>query len=269
MTYTIEVRLSRQQLKPTNVSATDVAELIRSVEQAIAALVVRDNPKKKLSEDDVIVGLLTVNLNSYAPVLVVDRYEEEVSRAVGEVVSAINTQDYELLPSKTVETLKAVKRIGRKHNSDVEFWELNGERKRLATIKPDTKIEVITTFIEGRTTLYGYVLGISGDNPPYLRLRMLGGQTINCNVTAGEGLRVARVLGQRLYTDVGVRGIGRWDVSDMTLTYFLVEDITPYEKTSLTKALDALHEITADDYRQVSDINELVADLRGRGDGEE
>ncbi len=261
MSYQFEVRMVGEDLSPEKVSSRDVAELIASVEQMIAAIVARDNPSLGIDESEVVVGLASVRQGSY--VLQFETvYETQSQAALAATAQAVSSGQYDTLPYKSVEALRTVRKITRKYKTDTQLWENNGHHRQLAIVSPTTEIEVESKLVEGKTTLYGYVSGIMGDDPPRVRMRLLDGTMFTCNVTRANNLHVAKQIGQRLYTVVGIRGVAKWDASDMSLQYFLVEELTTYRKKPVDVALDALHKITAQDYADV-DIDSLVADLRG------
>lgn len=120
----------------------------------------------------------------------------------------------------------------------------------------------------GKTTLYGTLIGVGGVNPPRARLRLLNGNLVNCNITERNNIQVARQLGERLYSEVGVYGTARWDLRDMSLNYFQIERITEYSRKPVDEALHALYSIAGENYDRVGDIEQLIAEIRGTDEDE-
>lgn len=264
MNYQIEVRLIGDDLTPNKISSRDVGELITAIEQMIAAVVAQDNPALGIKEDEVIVGLSGVEKGSYI-LQFESLYEIPSQNAYQKIAEAVVTGKYDNLPIHSIEAIRTTRKIARTYKTETQFWEKNGQYRQLATIAPNTEIDVILPTIAGKTTLYGYIIGIMGSDPPRVHLRLISGEKIICNVTRKNNLQVARQLGQSLYTNVGVRGTATWYISDMSIKHFLVEEMTPYKGISVKEALENLNEYTGENYRYI-DIEELVADLRGNNE---
>ena len=169
------------------------------------------------------------------------------------------------MPAKAVDAIKDVRTVTRSYRTDLEFWEGNGRFQQLATVNTSTRIEVDFPTLRGTTTLYGTVIRVGGEDPPRVKLRLLDGQVITCNITRRNNFEAARQLGARLYRSVGVRGQADWDVSDMSLQYFLVEDVVPYTESSLEQALTSLYDLAGSAFREIDDIDAFVSDIRGHG----
>jgi hypothetical protein len=105
---------------------------------------------------------------------------------------------------------------------------------------------------------------VGGENPPRAQLRLLNGTLFTCNITQKYEFRIARELGQQLYSTVGVRGKAQWDTRDMSLQYFLIEEVTPYRRKAFSESVAALSDIAGTHLEQIDDINAFVTDLRGR-----
>jgi hypothetical protein len=260
--YLIEIRLVGENMLPDKISSRDVGGLITSVEQMIASIVARNNPALGLSDDEVIVGLAHIEQGSYI-LQFQTIYEAEVATAYAAISRSISSENYETLPIKSIDALKTVRKLTRKYRTDIQFWENNGHYVQLATVSLNTKIDAEIPTITGKTTLYGKVIGIGGEEPPRARLRLLNGVKFNCHITRRHELRIARELGQKLYSVVGVKGMARWDSRDMSLQYFLIEQLTPYVPKPVSQALDSLSQAAGKYYEDVSDIDMLVADMRG------
>src|SRR5262245_5066996 len=112
--------------------------------------------------------------------------------------------------------------------------------------------------IEGHTTLYGTLIAIGGINPPSARLVLLNGARLNCNVTERDNLIVARQLGKRLYSEVGVKGEARWDLQDMSISFFRIDEVLEYDSVPLTEALNNLYDVAGQYLEAVEDIEAFL-----------
>lgn len=267
--YLFEVRLVGEHLTPDKMSSRDVGQLIASVEQMIASIVARDNPALGIDEKEVVFGLASVQEGSY--VLGFETvYENEAVKAYHAVTNAIATANFRNIPTNSVEAVKQIRTITRKYRTNTEFWLHNGQSTQLAIVKAETPIETEAFALKGSTTLYGTVVRIGGEDPPRVTIRLVNdGQLVTCNILnrRGTGLAIARQLGQRLYTRVGLRGTAHWNPYDMSLEYFVVEALTEYRATGITQALETLREIAGQHYEAVMDIDALVAGARGNDEG--
>ncbi len=260
--YTIEIRLIGDNITPNKFSSRDIGELISAIEQMLAPIIARDNPALGIEDSEVVVGLALIQHGSYI-LQFQTPYEEEALKAYDKVTVSIATQKYAALPAKSIEALKIVRKIARKHNTEAQFWKKNGAYEQLATLSTNTRIDAEIPTIQGKTTLYGTVISVGGEDPPRVKLRLINSMAMICRVTRRDGLKVARELGQHLYSVVGVRGTAIWDVRDMTLLDFHVEELTPYRQTSIENAIESLYKIAGKDYEDVDDIDMVIAEIRG------
>lgn len=265
MTYKIEVQLGVHNLTPDKLSSRDVGELISSIENMLEAIIVRDNPTLRLSTNDVILSLIGVH-GSSSHFEFATEFDQVVESAYSIATTAIATNKYDVLPYKAVDAIKDIRKFSKKYNVATELWEVNGTRRQMAVVLPATEINVEEAgFIYGHTTLYGFVTGISGESPPRAKIRLLDGKTFDFHVTEKNNLQIARELGRRLYTDVGVRGNARWQLKDeLVLDYFLIEELAEFTPVPIEEALNSLNKIVGEDYALVDDIEALINELRGR-----
>jgi hypothetical protein len=260
--FIVEVRIVGQDIAPEKISSRDVGELIASIEQMIASVVARDNPSLQIDEKEVIVGLAAVQQGSYI-LQFQSVYADEVAQAYTFITQSIASADYSDLPPKTLNAIKDIRKITRKYRTDTEFWSKNGVQQQLAVVTQNTRIELDTPLISGKTTVYGTVIGIGGEDPPRVRIRLIDGRQLYCNITRRDDLRVARQLGQRLYQRVGLHGTARWDVRDMALVDFVVETVTEFVQKPISEAISNLYNVAGEYYEAIDDIEELIRDVRG------
>ncbi len=264
--YRIEIRLIGDTLTPANIRSRDIATIIEAIEQMLAAVIARDNPHLGVDESEVTVGLAEVLHGSYR-MQFQSQYDPEAKRAFVTITTAIHEQQFDALPQITVEAIKSVRKIARLYHTDLQLGYQNGTFESLATISANTAIDVAIPQAESETTLYGHLLRIGGTNPPTAQLQLLNGQRLNCNVTESDNLSVAKQLGARLYTQVGVRGMARWDLRDMALIFFRIDEVLPYRGVPLGTALAQLRDEVGDIYANIPDLEAYFADIRDDEEG--
>lgn len=263
----VEIRIAGDNNTPDKVSSKDVGELITAFETMLAALIARNNPTLGIDESEITIGLARVEYGSYR-LGFQSQLENEMIAANLQVTTSINTGDYANLPKRVIEGVETVRKIARKYATDIEIWQRNGKDTPLATVNTNTRIDVSVPTLQAKTTLYGTVIRVGGIEPPRVALRQLTGSIVNCHITRSNDLQIARQLGQRLYTEVGVYGTGRWDLRDMSLDHFLIERLTEYSKKPIGVALEGLYAIVGKSYESIDDIDQLVAEIRGTDEEE-
>src|SRR5690606_38320829 len=95
------------------------------------------------------------------------------------------------------------------------------------------------------------------------KMILLNGARLDCNVTERDDLAVARQLGRRLYTEIGVKGEASWDLRDMSVVFFRIDELLDYQATPLPEALDNLYEIAGQHFEAIDALDTFIADLRG------
>lgn len=255
----IAIRLVGEQLVPGSLRSRDLAQIIQSAEDMIASVVVRDNPH--LSKDEVVVGLLSiesgsVNLRFASPLRTL------VFPAFSEITRSIEKEAYEDLPPGAIKSLNKMSSFTRSCNCEVQFFAADGDAEPAAVMTPETVVGQMP-LITGLATIYGEVIRVGGVEPRVM-VGLATGEKVFCNVEHG----LAKQLGQRLYSWVGLRGQGKWSAADFSLQEFRVKEITKFEDRPASEAMTQLAEQVGNYFGDIEDVEGYVADLRGqRGDG--
>lgn len=109
------------------------------------------------------------------------------------------------------------------------------------------------------TEQYGTVLSVGGI-PTCVLLQTLDGTYRYCPVTED----LARKLGARLYTVVGLAGI--MELRNMpTGNVFHPIQMLPYQDRPLAESFAALREIAGDAFDRIDDVDAYIAELRSDG----
>lgn len=263
----IEVRLIGDNVTPGNVRSRDIAELIASVEQMIASVVVRNNPQLGFQEDEIIIGLVAVHEGSLRlQFRVPEVYAPAAIPAYNLVSSDVQRRDFSSLPLKTVESLRSIRSITVKYSATTEFGYNNGHFAPLASITRDVPIEVQESRVSGTTTLYGVVVRIGGEKTTTVQMRLLNGDLLSCEIKGNQRRSIARQLAQRLYTEVGITGTAIWDTREWILEDFVIERITEYSPKGVAAALQSLYETMGTHLEAIEDINSFLSELRGENE---
>jgi len=251
----IEVRLVGAEIAPGLVRSKELAEILDSVEDMIASVIVVEDPS--LKKDEIVVGLLSVGEGSMT-LQFASPLPDLVVPAFREVAKAVESDDYERLPTGSVSALGRIATFSRKHNSNVEFHGPNGDGviEVLAVISPSITIRP-TPLMIGSTTMYGKVIRVGGRTPRVM-IELPNGESVYCEIE----YELAKELGQRLYSWAGFYGTAKWDPKDLSVQDFSIDKITEYEDTPLTEAVAKLSEIAGKYFEDVDDVEGYISALR-------
>ena len=250
----IEVSFSGEDIKPDSVKASDIADILKAVEDMVEAQVFRDHPE--IDKETVVVGLVGVKSSSL-DLQFSSTIPELALAAFQDTGQAIRDRDFSRLPSSSFDALALVVSFTRKRQCTADFIILNGKRDVIATITPDIELER-KPLLTGETTIYGQVVRVGGRKPRVM-VEMVDGRTIFC----AANVDIARTLGGRLYQVVGLAGIAEWDSKTLTMDTFAIKAILPYEATSFKQAMAELAELTSSYYAEITDVPGYIATIRG------
>ena len=250
----IEIKFTGDGIRPENVKAGDVAEVIQGVESMVESCVARDHPD--VDRTKVIVGLveiqgasISLRFSSQLPDVTVSAFE-----TIGQAVA---TSRFSQLPASALDGLDGIALFTRKRRCTADLILHNGHRKVLATLTPETQI-TRAPLLSGDTIIFGQVVRVGGREPKVM-VETVDGHTIYCDASVD----VARKLGERLYRVAGLFGLAHWDAQTLVLERFTIKDVTPYEDVSLTEAMQQLAKIAGPYYSGVDDVEQYIATLRG------
>jgi hypothetical protein len=248
---TIEVKINGTT--PETTKASDVAEILKSIESMIEPCILRDHPEIK--RENIVIGLIQVKSASLGL--------EFKSPANGTMISAfrtignaISTDNYSNLPLLSIEPLETLMSYARKWQRNADLIVNNGRPEVIATITPETVIEE-TGLLKGDTNLYGFVIRVGGVKP-VVRIEAINGQTISCS---GD-METIKTLGQRLYTRVGLAGTALWRPQTLEIRKFEIKSILSYQDTHLDEAFKELATVAEPYYANIHDVEEYLKKLR-------
>ena len=250
----IEIRLTGNEILPSNVRAGDIADILIAVESMIESVVARDNPG--LEKESVLVGLVNISagsvrlqFSSQSPETVLPAYEE--------IADALSTDNYRGIPSSSINSLQKLSEYSRKQKCKIEFIARNGNERKLTEITPETEIKR-TPLLKGETVLYGQIIRVGGRTPKAM-LETIDGKTIFCDVDRD----IARKLGNKLYLSVALYGLAQWDSETLLIEKFSIKELRDYESRPITESISQLANLTRKYYADVTDVDEYIAAIRG------
>ena len=245
----IAIKFSGNEITPQQVQATDLADVIRLYEDALAALVIQENPKIK--REQIVLGLSQVETGS-----AVYAFEANVEGltlpAIEDLTKALNTLELAAFPYAVEKLFNRVRTFTKKYHCRAEV----SSREITAYITEDSRA-VLPAKLTGTTTIYG-VLDRVGGIEPRVRIKPLKGAHIHCDVTREQ----ARELSPRIYELMGLKGTAVWNYGRSEITRFKVDKVLPYRAKPAAKAFEELSEEFGAAFDNI-DPEQFVREIRG------
>lgn len=252
----IEIRLKGDGMTPGLVRSRDLAQLIEAVEDMIAAEVAASN--SDIKKDQIVIGLADVVPGSVT-LAFASSTEELTKPALEKIAHSVATNDFYALPEDSIKSLKVISKFSQAKNCTAEIYAVNGSKELLAAITPETRIRDYEP-IKGETIIYGVVTRVGGANEdsPKIQLRTIEGRLVHC--TANQ--KNAKIAAQRLYQQIGLIGIAEWDVKTYEIKAFTVTEISGYELTPLSEAVESISQNYGQHFDTIKDVDNFVRELR-------
>ena len=252
----IEIRLKGDGMTPGLVRSRDLAQLIEAVEDMIAAEVAasHDDIKKEqivIGLSDVVPGSVTLAFASST--------EELTAPALERIAHSVETNDFYALPEDSIKSLKVLSKFSQAKNCTAEIYAVNGSEKLLTAITPETRIQDYEP-IRGETIIYGVVTRVGGANEesPTIQIRTIEGRLLYCTANRKN----AKIAAQCLYQQIGLMGIAEWDIKTYEIKAFTVTEISNYEATPLSEAVESISQSYGEYFDAIDDVDSFVRELR-------
>jgi len=249
-----EFRFLGEGMSPGNIRLGELADVLSSIEQIVAGMVGRP-------VEEVVLGLTKVTSKSAGYSF--GSKASDAAAALETWSDAVKSEDISSLPAHVREPSKKVLSFTRKHNCTTRVSRA-GKRRPLVEITPDSVIEPAAPApLVGHTTLYGYAMRIGGVSPR-LMIRVMGAEEpITVDVATKH---LAREIGNRLYTSVGLSGRAEWHSLTSAMLSFRAEELLPYEDRDLSESLGDLSALIGEDLDDITDVEGWLAEQRSAGD---
>lgn len=255
MNALIEIKFIGKDIFPENIRVKELLEVAVSVEESLLAIIKRDNPN--VSMDEIIISLVDIGEGSTV-LRFKSSFPHLTAFAFKTLSSSIANNAYQNLPSSSVESIRKISNFTRKRNCEIEFRA--PETNLIAKITPQTRIIIPESYyLTGETVIYGKVERVGGVEPK-VWIRITDREIIICDVTED----LAKELGRRLYSWVGLLGIAKWNIENYSVEEFQLTKITEYEETLLLNATAELSSLIGKYFKDIEDVEKYVnEELRG------
>jgi hypothetical protein len=258
---TFQLKVENSELTPDKLNLSDLVELLKSFEDLVTDVVVMDNPM--LRPEEIVIGLVKVGSGSTVLDLQPQLALPSVA-AFNKVTFSLEHNDYTGMPSKARRALVTMSRFARTRQCDITLAQLDaGKPIHVSKLSRDLVIPAAKT-VQGETVIYGEVRSIGGKEPNvHIRSTQYERELV-CDLIKP----LARELAKHLYQQVGLRGVATWELPDMSLVRFAVEEIIPQTQIPLAQTLKSLPQGIIDYYNHIDDPVAYVRVLRAEEDVE-
>lgn len=251
----MEIRFTGENILPETIRARDLADVLSNVEESLTAIILKENAN--IDIDDIVIGLVNIEEGS-AKLRFKSSLQVAALSAFTLISSAISTGDYAKLPYSTIKSVKSISEFTKKRNCIAEFRTQVENIEPLASLTPQTEINIPEVYqISGETIIYGKVMRVGGVTPKAV-VRLSDKQTVYCDVKAD----IAKDIGHRLYSWVGLYGMAKWNTDDYSLESFTIEKITEYEDAPISKGISELSSVVGGYLKDKVDVIKLISELR-------
>lgn len=245
----LNIKLTGEGISPENIDALEIAKFITSLVEAIKPLT------ENFEEVSPLLNFQNIAHGSVA--LTFSSRRSDTYSAYSELTNRISTNNYYGLPTKSIDALNAISKQSKRLGCAAEFHNL--ENHSVAKITPFTVIkEDEPIYIEGETTIYGYIESVGGKKP-HVRLELSNGSKISCEAKDREQIRK---LGGLLYTEIGLVGTAKWRIPEMEMERFEIKEILEYRGASFSETMDFLSKIAGNSFDNL-DVENWLTEIRG------
>lgn len=223
------VRVVGDVKSPTSVSVSELMAIAVGLEKTLIELCKARQKQEKKGTEAIKISLTAIEEGSLRLEFYSKSPQFEASYEQIITVARSGLDALREMPQKAQKSLEQVVKFLDQHNSQLELFSAPLE-KMTEDMMPaavlDWGLEDESIYLEGYTSLYGELIGITGIQTPTAVLKLDDNSQIKCKLPDEE---MARELGSRLYKQVGLYGKATWLYDDNNLKKFTVEDILPYE----------------------------------------
>lgn len=251
----LELKFEGNGIKPNIVKPSEIAFQIEQFETALLSTIKDKNPVIDIEQvlfyfDSIKNESISINFLAKNKSIDID-LKSAIITAYLLVTTCINTGDFSDLTNDAIGALKGIAKFSKKHNCNAYFRH-NGES--LSTITPTSEIKAAKIpYLKGDITIYGTLYDAGGENPN-IHLKVNNQYPIIIETTK----EAAKLLAQRLYDYVGLKGVGKWDAKTSEVKEFKLYNILDYKSGNEQLAFAEISKITSggwDKYNSDAEIN--------------
>jgi hypothetical protein len=254
MPVVFEVNLSGEGIFPESIRASELADILKSIEKAVTAVATQAD--SSLDSTNFIIGLVQIEKGSAR--LAFSSSQPSIAKSsFNEVTNAVSQKKVYRLPQAAVEEVERMADFSKRKGCVIE---LRPDIQQAPTtfIQPDTDLGLQETpTFSSDSVVFGKLERIGGKKP-MARIRISEHDALSCSIS----LDLAKTLATRLYENVGLTGRATWNTETWSLIAFNIHGITPYEGGPIKEAFRELAEAAGDAWADVEDVKTYIRSLR-------
>jgi hypothetical protein len=248
----LKIKFEGRDMSPTTVSSNEFANIIAAYEDALNALIIKNNPTKGLLT---FISVIEVQNNSET-IIFNPNYEDIILEAADEINIAISKKRHNSLPFETVKNLAVIQRFVRERDCKASLNGYDGITS--AEITPDTNLDIDESFyFYGDTTIYG-ILERLGGTKPKARIRLRNNKLLSVEISRSD----AKELSKYIYEKVGFKGKAKWKKESREIESFKLKKLILMSNKPLNEKMKGLGDIFGKYWVDVEDPDAHAADLR-------
>lgn len=252
MSERLKIKFTGNDINPSKVTANEFAKIVASYENALLAVIRKNNPNKS---DLNFISIVDVKHESLT--IEAEPHTEVIKEAANEINVAIKSSKINRLPFEAIENLAVFQNFVNKYQCKAL---LNGiEGIESAEINASTNIEISESlYFKGETTIYGKIIRIGGSEPK-VRIQTDSGKYLSVVTTKKN----AKDLSPHLYSKIGVKGVGKWKKETNELVELKAKSFVVLADVPLTEKLKGLSNLLSKYWKNVDNPDDFIASLRG------
>lgn len=254
MPQVFEINIAGEGISPESIRASDLADILKSIEESISSVAIQMNPDLDL--DDFIVGLVQIQRGS-ARLAFSSSQPSIAKNSFEDISTAVSEKKIYRLPSTAVEGINKIVDFSKRRGCVIELRP-DIQKEPTAFIQPDTDFGIKEKqTISSDSVIFGNLERIGGVRP-MARIRISEHEVISCSVSYD----LAKSLASRLYENIGLTGRATWNTQNWSMTTFEIHNITQYEGGSIKDAFRELANAAGDAWSDIDDVKEYIRSLR-------
>lgn len=251
----MEIKFTGEDIFPETIRAKELADILTSIEESLTNIIIKENPD--ISIEELVIGLVNIEEGS-AKLRFKSTLQVLTLSAFTLLSSSIATNDFTKVPIATIKSVKTISDFTKQRNCIAEFRAHADSANPLASLTPSSEIIIPEAFqLTGETIIYGKVMRVGGATPKVV-IKLSDRQTVYCDVMED----LAKEIGHKLYSWVGLSGIAQWNTEDYSLDSFKIEKITEYEDIPLSKSMSELSSVVGKYLKDKVDVIKTISELR-------
>jgi hypothetical protein len=246
----LELKFEGGGINPASVRAAEVAELILSFEKAVISTLHDKYPNIDTTQY-AFLSFSSIENKSLGLKFLAERATDAFINSYLFVTTSISNDNYTELSAPTLDSLKSISRFTKRHNCECNYIY---EGTTIAKFTPLTNVEISDDYIlKGETVIHGKIQRVGGDTPRVV-FKEHTGKNIYFEVTE----EIAKQLAPKLYEDVALHGVAKWDKKTYRVIDFKVSSIGELKDISLTDAFKQIQDIIGKYWDEVDDIQAVI-----------